>query len=419
MEKREIDEPFIEKGKHRGLKLIIVILLIAGLSFGGYYYYTNYYDNPSKKVNSIITGIEEKLSSKYNNSLLINNKAIKMNGLIKLNVNLGNDLKDISEIINNLSIQINGEMDNKNKINNVNFTSKYKDGELIDMKIYTENNNIYLSAKELYDKYVFLGNTDELVNNSNNTIESNDIKTMFKSMLRAINKSLNTDKVEKTEETLKINNIEKNTNKYSLSLKDNEINNYIVSIFSLLRDDQDFINVTKKIDNNILNNLNDLIDEAKQESIKGQYTLNFYTTKKGLSEELVSIRQTFDFNGYKVNLNIDLTEEDSYLITLTSDDMELNCNITTNKNVLNVDFSSNYDDIKINMSMNFNYDEISTITKEDVSNNIAIDKLTESDFQTIANNIEKNKTLTELAQKVESIANSFSIPSMETNQDVF
>ena len=51
-----------------------------------YYYYVNYYNNPTTKVNNIITTINEKLSSKFDNQILNTDKPYEINGLIKLGI---------------------------------------------------------------------------------------------------------------------------------------------------------------------------------------------------------------------------------------------------------------------------------------------------------------------------------------------
>ena len=60
----ENDEPFIEKSKHKGLKIFLLILLIVGLIGGAYYYYKNYYNNPVEKVKNVIITLEEKINER-------------------------------------------------------------------------------------------------------------------------------------------------------------------------------------------------------------------------------------------------------------------------------------------------------------------------------------------------------------------
>ena len=401
MERTEVDEPFIERKKHRGLKLFLVILLIAALSFGGYYYYTNYYNNPSKKVNEIITDVQEKLLGKYNKSIL--DKAMKINGLFSFNIDAGKNANEITDLINKLSIQINGEIDTKNMISNLDFNTKYDTGKLIDFKFYLENGDAYLFSKDLYDKYLYLGNTNELTSEiKKSNFEFSDIETIIKSITNAFGKALKTDNVIKSQETITIDNVNKDVNKYSISLKDNELKNFINDMITNLKNDSDFINAMKKMDNDF-----DINDFKSLEDIpSGSYEIDFFTTKDLLNEELISVRQSFDIDNEKATINIDVLGNDSYKITSIVDGETIETKLTVNEKIFNVEASAKVDDMKITFKINFNFDEISSITKENTTNKISINDMTEEELQKISENLSKNENLIKFVEKIESLGNT-------------
>ena len=406
MEKGNFDEPFIEKSKHRGLKLFITIILISALSFGGYYYYTNYYDNPTKKVDNIITEIEKKLSSNFDNPIFNSDKAYKINGLIKLGINSSDksneEFNNVFDLISNMQIGINGEIDGKNKINNINISSKYKDNKLIDGKIYTENNNIYIKSDDIYNKYIFVDNIDEEVKELESNINLSDIKELTKSIINAVSNNLDNDKIETSTENITINGNNTNANKYTIILKDKEINNFIANILTSLKQDQTFINILNKLDKNISNSLDEIINEIKEsDEQKATYEISFYTVKDMLNEKLISIRQNISVENEKIGFNIDLIDNDTYLINIKSNDINLSVRLVLNDKIFNMDLDSEFEGIKINYTMNFNYEEISTIIKEDVSNSIKMEELTEEDSKLIAENIEKNENLQNFAKILE------------------
>lgn len=400
------DEPFIEKSKYKGLKIFLLILLIAGIAYGGYYYYVNYYNNPTTKVNNIITTINEKLSSKFDNQILNTDKPYEINGLIKLGIESkdksNTDLNDLFDIITNLQIGINGQIDNKNNINNINISSKYKDDKLIDAKIYTENNKMYVKSEQLYNKFIYLDEIEDLTNKFKDEVQISDINELMKSLVNAITKNLDSTKLETGKENITVDNKNIDANKYKITLKGKEINDFIANILTSLKNDQKFTNVIKKVDKDALNTIDDMIKEVKEqeENQNTTYEISFYTKNDALNENLISIRQTINVENKNIYVNIDLHDENTYLINMKMDDVDLSIKLVANNKIFNFDLNTEVEGIKINLSMNFNYEEISAITKEDISNSVKMDELTEEDSMTINQNIEKNATLQKVAKEI-------------------
>ncbi len=418
MEKQNIDEEFIEKGKHRGLKLFIAIILISALSFGGYYYYTNYYNNPTKKIDNILVEIEDKLTKRIDNPTIKSDKAYKMSGLIKVGINStdkeNEQLNSIFNILNNIQIGINGEIDGKNKINNINISSKYKDSKLIDGKIYTENNKLYIKLDEIYNKFIYVENLEEVVNELENNIQLSEINDLVKSLISSVSKNLDSNKIENNNENITVNGNNINANKYSITLKDKEINDFIANILTSLKQDQKFINILNKLDKNIASSLDEIINNIKESDIdKATYKISFYTAKDMLSEKLISIRQNLNVDNENIDINVDLVDDDTYLINLNSSEINLSSKLVLNDKICNIELNTDVDGIKINLTMNFNYEEISTITKEDVSNSVKIEDLTEEDKKLINKNIEKNENLQNVAKQMSEELSKF---IMENNE---
>lgn len=400
------DEPFIEKSKYKGLKIFLLLLLIAGIAYGGYYYYVNYYNNPTTKVNNIITTINEKLSSKFDNQILNTDKTYEINGLIKLGIvsedKSNTDLNDLFDMITNLQIGINGQIDNKNNINNINISSKYKDDKLIDAKIYTENNKMYVKSEQLYNKFIYLDEIEDLTNKFKDEVQISDINELMKSLVNAVTKNLDSTKLETGKENITVDNKNIDANKYKITLKGKEINDFIANILTSLKNDQKFTNIIKKIDKDALNTIDDMIKDVKEqeENQNTTYEISFYTKNDALNEDLISIRQTINVENKTLYLNIDLHDENTYLINMKMDDVDLSIKLVANNKIFNFDLNTEVEGIKLNLSMNFNYEEISAITKEDISNSVKMDELTEEDSMTINQNIEKNATLQKVAKEI-------------------
>lgn len=401
MENKEFDEPFIEKPKHRGLKLFIAIILIAAISFGGYYYYTNYYNNSNKKVKTIFTQIENKLDSRLNNPFFTNN-ALNLNGLIKIGIDgtldeqNNNSLKKLFDVINNLQIQVNGKIDSNNKISNIDISSKYKDNNLLSGKIYTENNNVYISSKDLIDKTILLGNLNEYMDNTQTNVDANDIKTIIECLSKAIGDVFETKEITKVDDNIKVDSNSYNVNKYTITLKDTEINDAIVKVINVLMNDEAFAKAIKKIDGeaDIKNLPPEILDEIKKQKFEGTYRLNFYTKKNSLNEELIRVQQVIDINQNKNEFNIDFVNSDTAIFAFNQDEVNLSIKLVLNESICNIDINTNLDKLKVNLSMNFNYEKTSGVAKENVSNSIKINELTEADEEYVTKKLQENTNLT-------------------------
>ena len=77
MEKERKDEDlFIPKTKHKGLKIMLAIILIALLGVGGYFLYQEKFNNPKATVMNIINDAEKDAGS----------ETLKLGDLIKANL---------------------------------------------------------------------------------------------------------------------------------------------------------------------------------------------------------------------------------------------------------------------------------------------------------------------------------------------
>lgn len=394
------DEPFIEKPKHRWLKILLLLIIIGGLAYGGYYYYVNYYNNPVQKINAVISNLKDKINERLKSTLSFDNKAFKVNGLVKININSTRDSISselFNKIFNNLAIQINGEVDTRNNINNLDISSKLNNEKLIDGKIYMENNNIYVRSEELYEKFILLDDVK-------NEIRITDISKLYKPIISAFIKNLNTDNATKSDQIIKYNDNNIGVNDYKITFTNKELNQIAKDIYTDLKNNSEFINILKKFDDNALDKIekelsfdNNISDEQNSLVI---YEINFYTTKDIANEKLIKINQSCHIGNLNLKLDIDFIDEDTYLITLSINDQIDTIKLTLNNNIFSIDYNSETDDTIININANFNYEEISTVLKEDVSNSIKIRDIDLDDIlkEKIMDKINNNTTLTEFVR---------------------
>ena len=391
------DELFIPKDR-LFIKIFIFLFIVLALIGAGYYYYKNYYSNPQKIVDKIIEKVEKRISNVKETEY----KLYKINGLLNIKLDLGNELKDITNIINSISLQVNSEHDETNNISNIDINTKYKDDKLFNINLYHENSVDYLYLEDLYNRYIKLG--DEVIKTKN--ISKNDAQNIVNGFFNAIKESLKEQTFERKEDTITINNKKIEVNNNYLSLSENQINNFLISILNTLINDTNFINSL----NNIAGRdekqiLQTLINNLKEDTITGSYKLSFYT-KKALKQELVSIRQELNIDNQKTYFDIDLIDENNLLINISDGEETLELKLYEKENAFNVEINIKVIDKKIGLFFKGNIEEIKEVSKQNVSNSVKIEELTDEDANRIQENLQKNETLLKLIDELSKIMKS-------------
>ena len=404
------DELFIEKSKHRVLKLIITILVIAAISGGGYYYYVNYYDNPNKNIVTTLEKASENIEGKLNK--ISKKDKYKVNGLIKLNFDLGEQYKEITDLVNNLSLQINGQTDPQNKIVNLDLNSKFKDDKLINIKTIYQDNNAYLYLDELYDKYLKLPMEEETKEIENIKANEQDIEVVITKLLNASKNELEKLEVHQKNEEIIIDNQKYSVTNNYIELKNKEVNNIYNHIIETLSNDSKFTKALSNITGQEITK-EDILKELNNEEFDGTLRLNFYFEKSGMKKTLKSVKlevtekSEVEDNKYeKMTMTVNILKDDEYNILIDANETNINMKITFNEQVINIDTTMNAMDIKANIIVNLNYEKIDTVEKVDVSNYKDMDKLTEDEMQEIYNKMENNEALIDFFNQITGLIES-------------
>ena len=227
-------------------------------------------------------------------------------------------------------------------------------------------------------------------------VDANDIKTIIECLSKAIGDVFETKEITKVDDNIKVDSNSYNVNKYTITLKDTEINDAIVKVINVLMNDEDFAKAIKKIDGeaDIKNLPPEILDEIKKQKFEGTYQLNFYTKKNSLNEELIRVQQVIDINQNKNEFNIDFVNSDTAIFAFNQDEVNLSIKLVLNESICNIDINTNLDKLKVNLSMNFNYEKTSGVAKENVSNSIKINELTEDDKEYVTKKLQENTNLT-------------------------
>lgn len=385
------EELFIEKDKFKFIRILILILLIALLAYGLYLLYQKKFIDNKSIINEIIEEKQENTNKIIENQK--KNTAYKYNGTINLDLELKDQDKELTDIFKDINLNLEGEVDLKNNINNTLITTKYEDSDLIKLNMFEQDNKLYLYLHDYYDKYIEIAN----INNNTSTFNYNDIKVFSDTFYKIINKIIQNNEWIESNETITIKDKQIDTTKNSLILKDKQINNTLIDIYKDLKNNQEFINATKKYIPDIIETIDDNINNLSNNPYTDdEMTINLYLTKNILKKDI--IRYEIIIKSLNAKLIIDNSSNDTKIITINMDDFKFQ--LTLGKKIINIDLNINNDDIKINISAKFNMEEIKEVIKKEITNTIKIEDLKDEDINKITEGFGNNTALNNLMDRI-------------------
>lgn len=399
-EKVEQEELFIPKTKHKFLKILLALIIIGGIGVGGYFLYQEKFNNPKSIVRKILEESNNNL-----NELLINekdNSKYKVNGLVKVDVNLGKEDAKIASILKDINFQFSGEVDPNESIANIDINTKYKNEKLIDLKTYFENNITYILLDGIYDKYLKIENENNNEENIGNIkINVNDIQVLIKSLGSAFKEEITKYDFNQEKIVITIDGKDVSTLNNYLILKDNDVNKLINNIFLTMGNNSDAlkaINSLTGVDGKQF--LNALSSEIASASFVGTYRINFYTDNGLFNKKLISIRQEMTQYNMTTSYNIDKIE-DGFIFSTNSMGLTYSIKIKKNSSNFNLNINLNMLETYANIDISMNYEKINEITKPDISKSKKIEDLTETEKKQIEDAFKNNDALKNLFSKIQ------------------
>lgn len=366
--------------------VIFVIIALLGLAFFGGKYYLASRNNIKIFMNDYFNELEENIGK--NNST---------SGSLSLNVNgdTTDKEKKIFKILNNLDFSMNYGIDTKENITNIDISTNYYGGKLININTYIEDNNIYLSSSDLYSKYIKIENKKE-DNSEKKSMTNDDYKVIINSISTAVSESLKEEYF--TKNWVKLDG--KSVNKVELLLNNNNIKIINENIINNLKNNNNFIDSFGKLIGKKTMEVKELLDKEIKEVNSNEYSdikISLYTKiTKFVKLEITSgedkIVVKSNDKGYSFEI-VDSEDNNTYNGTI-----EINNNSDSTTYNVNVKDSNNLE-IKINNTIN----KTTKIEKKDVSNSVLLEDITEKEYEDIINKISNNKAFNKI---YEDISNS-------------
>ena len=190
------------KNKSNKLPLLLIILLVVALIGGlglGYFI--------SKSPKYIFTRSINKLYKNFSSNLKEDADTVTSNFSLKLNLDGTEDSKAIMNIINNISLEGKVSIDYLNKLILVTLNSTYDNDKLINADIQYQKGNAYVLLNDIFDKYIVVGDMNELDNYFEKMQINKDHKIVIAEVKKALIKSLKSEYFESEKTELEINNV--------------------------------------------------------------------------------------------------------------------------------------------------------------------------------------------------------------------
>lgn len=353
------------------IMFVIVLIIVFGLMFVNKKDDKNYF---VKYVDDFFEAIDEKFISNQNNS-----------GHYKLIAELpGDDYKiegdyefDIKNKLANLSIYM--EDPNKSDETIILESDDFKAG------LYLENNNLYLTSKNLLDRPVLIKLDDKgsLTNKYNE-------KTIMYSIQSAIGTSIKSHSVSRKKEVISFHGEKLNVKSQTFTLDKSGYQDLISDIFDNLNEDYSLINELKRMTglekDDISKFISSLGNEFKYKRFTDDNIKCIVYYKKG---KVYRIEIKFDSRV----LTIDKVDDNYYIVLKDGETEQFNAqlNITEGTNddgvTVNYDLAIEYDKKKYDFSFTFSNMKSKKLTKQKIENYILYTDIDEVTFERYKSNV--------------------------------
>lgn len=441
------------------LPIIVILLVIIGI-----FAYIKMQSKPSKLFANEVNKVAQKLNSKEEIG------KTKLDATINLDINSqSKKIAEINDFIGSPKITLNMEQDISKEITKFNIAVNTKGEEIINLESVLQDNSIYLLFKDFFDKYIEVKEEDaedkeESLKQLDKTYDAmkelskKDINKFINDVEKTVKDYLKKQKYKTSKETIKIEGKEIKANKITLSLGEKEYAELITKILETVKKNEKIVKALEVIDEDILQDIEDEIEYLKDEiSTNEKMQIALYT--KGLNAKVIqktvilkdeyegvfsATIQEINKNNVKLKMNI-MDEEIIFKITKKNDKIEkislvppqnlegteayLEMKETgKNKGISTIfvkipvkymeDLSLPFDDdIELKVTIEYAEDFNANVEKEDVSNAVDINKISEQEQEEIMKKIEKSKIYEMIAPSIKEYYKNVAVPPTMDNEE--
>lgn len=389
----EKDNTFTEIKKKPIGAIIAIILLLLIIGGGAAYYFI--IDNPQR----IFTAALDRGLNSIKNIENYN----KYNLEYSLDIDLTGDNEEYKELYEIASkIAFSGSLGKDNSSQSVVLNTTYDKKALPSIQLFSENNTVYLSVKDLLDKVIKVENTIETEDESIST-DINDYKVVIDSLVKALKETMESANYSK--KYTKLN--DKYVKQITLTL-DKEFNN---TFFTKLINDEKFIDSFAKIDGSTPEEVSDMLNDSLTTDEEGVELVSLYLGI--INNEFIMISNDAGAD-YQIKIN---KEDNKYSFEYSEDytlmyqgnviikkdtekesELMLEVDLLDEKTVVKLDYKANLDTSK-------------GVDKLDTKNAISVEELTEEDLYNMLFKLLENDA-------INAIVKDTGLDSLMNTQDI-
>lgn len=396
------------KNKKSKMSLFVIVAVVAFLIIIlGVSYFV------AKSPKSIFTHSVNNLYKNIELNLKGNVKTLSTNFELKLNVDGNEENKELTDIINNLSLKGNVNIDYINKLFLVSFDSTYANDNLLNVDVQYQKGTAYVLLNDVFDKYIVVDSVEGMDDYFETTQITEDHKILVTEVKKALTKSLKSKFFETSKVELEINGKKENVTKNTLKLTKENMIELTKEFLEALKNDDKFLKSYAKINNTDEATVKDSL-ESEITSIDGEDLaenageVSLYT--KGLFNELVEIEMIVSEGSDSLELSLTKKDDNNYvvrLVTMNKEEFILNVNITKEEHTLNLKLSTNVENQNILLDIKYGYEYDKEVTLKDVSDSVNINELTEEQATEIMNKLSQNVGVQKIIEAISKIENNY------------
>lgn len=421
------------KNSNKIIPIVAVILVVIALFAGGFYYYFN-------KTDKIVTNVINKAFNKINDSIDeienfdYNKDTALVNGSLKIDTNI-----DGLEDLKNEKFDYTFGMDYKNKKLELGAALTEDETKVIDALLYLINDKAYVSLKDDYKKIINIDSQefdfDEIFKIENTDINKDDLKYISKEIKNILIDSIEMKKLTKSSSTIKLNGKSTKVTKISYNLNERNTKKLVENVIDNILDNDELLKKLSKISDTSVSDIEDALEDAKDEDIEAVGTLNLYT--KGFTNEFAKLELINNDTKFGIINNSDNTvvyakDDDANLeITVnenTKDKLSIdylykesnakvdgtikitNKEISKSKNEGSIELSVNYDKYKVNLDLDYKSEIGAKIADIDESKTVKLSEMTSTDLNDLYTKIMSKLNHSDMADIIKGISSS--LPSL-------
>ena len=396
------------KNKKSKMSLFVIVAVVAFLIIIlGVSYFV------AKSPKSIFTRLINDLYKNIEVNLKENVKTLSTNFELKLNIDGNEENKELTDIVNNLSLKGNINIDYINKLFLVGFNSTYANDKLLDADVQYQKGNAYVLLNGVFEKYIAVDSVGKMDDYFETAQITEDHKILVTEVKKALTKSLKSKFFETSKVELEINDKKENVTKNTLKLTKENMIELTKEFLEALKNDDKFLKSYAKINNTDEATVKDSL-ESEIASIDGEDLaenageINLYTT--GLFNEPVKIEMLVYEGSDSLEFSLTKKDNNNYVVRLLTTDKEefiLNVNVTKEGNTLNLKISTNVKRQNILLDIKYGYEYDKEFTLKDVSDSININELTEEQATEIMNKLSQNAGVQKIIEAISKIENDY------------